>query len=75
MKHYKQNKIEAITYITENEMPFMQGNLIKYASRYPHSGKAVADLRKLIDYAERLIEQYEHEQLTKEEEELQHLPC
>ena len=73
MKHYKQNKIEAITYITENEMSFMQGNLIKYASRYPHSGKAVADLRKLIDYAERLIEQYVHEQVTKEQEELKHL--
>jgi hypothetical protein len=65
MNHYKQNKIEAITYITENEMSFMQGNLIKYASRYPHSGKAVDDLRKLIDYAERLIEQYELKHLSR----------
>jgi len=40
-------------------MDFLQGNLIKYSSRFPHKGSAINDLNKVIDYAKRIIHEIE----------------
>lgn len=54
--HYTQGTIQPIEYIHANDMDFMTGNIIKYATRWPHKGQALSDLRKVIHYAELLIE-------------------
>ena len=50
--HYKKMPIQPIEYIHANQLTFIQGNLIKYTTRYPHKGSAEADLRKIIHYAQ-----------------------
>ena len=54
--HYRKGGIQPIEYIHANEMDFMTGNIIKYATRWPYKGQALSDLRKVIHYAELLIE-------------------
>ena len=46
--------IQPITYIVENELDFLEGNVIKYVSRYQHKG-GVNDLLKARTYIEFLI--------------------
>ena len=47
--------IQPLEYIMANELDFLEGNIIKYVSRYPHKG-GVNDLLKARTYLERLIE-------------------
>ena len=54
--YYNSMKITPIDYITANKMDFCAGNIIKYASRYNKKGAPVDDLRKIIEYANILIE-------------------
>ncbi len=54
--HYTQGGIQPIEYIHANDMDFMTGNIIKYATRWRFKGQALSDLRKVIHYAELLIE-------------------
>lgn len=54
--HYKDMKIQPIEFITANELSFIQGNIVKYAARYPHKGQAIDDLRKIIHYAQLAID-------------------
>lgn len=56
--HYTRMKIQPITYVLENDIPFPEGNIIKYVSRWRNKG-GVEDLKKakhmlqvLIDYEE-----------------------
>ena len=55
-KHYDKVgfAIQPIEYITKNELDFLEGNVIKYVSRYPHKG-GVNDLLKAKTYIEFLI--------------------
>ena len=55
-KHYDKVgfAIQPIEYITANELDFLEGNIIKYVSRYPHKG-GVNDLLKAKTYIEFLI--------------------
>ena len=32
-QHYKNQKIQPIEYILENELPFIEGNIVKYITR------------------------------------------
>ena len=58
-KHYTDNfGIEPIDFIKANEMDFLEGNIIKYVSRYPHKG-GIKDLRKAQVYLNWLIEREE----------------
>ena len=58
-EHYTNGfNIEPIDYIIQNEMDFLEGNIIKYVSRYPHKG-GVKDLRKAQVYLTWLIEREE----------------
>mgnify|MGYP005997390663 FL=1 len=58
-RHYTDNfGIEPIDFIKANEMDFLEGNIIKYVSRYPHKG-GVKDLKKAQVYLNWLIEREE----------------
>ena len=56
-KHYDKVGfgIQPLEYIIANELDFLEGNIIKYVSRYPHKG-GVNDLLKARTYIEKLIE-------------------
>lgn len=48
-KHYKGLSIEPIEYILANDIPFCEGNVIKYVSRWREKG-GLADLDKAMHY-------------------------
>ncbi len=54
-KHYNELKSEPLDYIIANELDFLEGNIVKYVSRYTYKG-GVNDLLKARTYLERLIE-------------------
>lgn len=54
--HYKKLKIQPVEYIMANEIPYMEGNVIKYCTRWRDKG-GIADLEKAKHYLEMLIEQ------------------
>jgi len=53
--HYKQFAIQPIEFITKNQIPFIEGNIIKYASRHREKN-GIEDLRKIIHYTKLLME-------------------
>jgi hypothetical protein len=54
-KHYQGLGITPLDYITANELDFIEGNIIKYVSRYQFKG-GLNDLLKAQTYLEKLIE-------------------
>ena len=59
--HYFRFKIEPITFIMQNQIPYAEGNAIKYICRWRHKHKTkeeqLGDLKKAIQYINLLIEQ------------------
>jgi hypothetical protein len=53
--HYKKLEIEPTDYIHANGLGFIEGNVIKYVTRYKDKG-GKQDLEKAIDYLRTLIE-------------------
>jgi hypothetical protein len=53
--YYTDMKISPYEYITANELNWEQGNIVKYISRYKGKNGA-EDIRKVIKYAEMLLE-------------------
>ena len=53
--HYKSMKIQPAQFINENNLPFAEGNAIKYICRHKYKGKK-EDLKKAIHYVEMIIE-------------------
>jgi len=53
--HYKDMKIQPVEYIHANNIPYLEGNVIKYVSRWKAKG-GVADLEKAKHYIDLLIE-------------------
>ena len=53
--HYKDMKIQPLEFITANNLNFLEGNIIKYTLRHHVKGGA-EDVRKVIHYAELLLE-------------------
>lgn len=53
--HYASNSIQPWDYIISNQLGYLEGNIIKYTTRWRQKG-GVDDLRKVIHYAEKLIE-------------------
>lgn len=53
--HYKDKVIQPVEYIFMNGIGYMEGNVIKYISRWKEKG-GVNDLRKAKHYIELLIE-------------------
>lgn len=56
--HYENMAIGPVEYIMKNNLNFLEGNIIKYVSRYKHKGKC-QDLHKLIQCANMLMD-YEY---------------
>lgn len=54
-EHYTQG-IECWDYITSHKLGFLEGNVIKYVTRYRHKG-GLEDLYKARQYLERLIKE------------------
>ena len=53
--HYKSMKIQPAQFINENNLPFAEGNAIKYICRHSYKGKK-EDLKKAIHYIEMIME-------------------
>jgi len=62
--HYKKMKIQPTEYILANDLGFIEGNIIKYISRYKFKN-GIEDLRKAEHYIKMLIEnKKENEELN-----------
>jgi hypothetical protein len=53
--HYKTMTMQPWDFIIENQLPFCEGNIIKYICRYKNKG-GIDDLEKAKHYLEKLIE-------------------
>ena len=53
--HYKKHAIQPWDYIIANNLGYLEGNIVKYISRWRDKG-GVEDIRKVIHYAQKLIE-------------------
>jgi len=53
--HYKKLKIQPIEYIHANQIGYMEGNVIKYVSRWKEKN-GIKDLEKAKHYIDLLIE-------------------
>jgi hypothetical protein len=58
-KHYNSGKIEVWDFITDQDMCYLAGNVIKYVSRFRHKGTPLKDLQKARAYIDRLIRDVE----------------
>ena len=59
--HYKNLAIQPVEFIHANNIPYMEGNIIKYVTRW-RSKNGIADLRKARHYIDLLIELEEKDQ-------------
>ena len=53
--HYKDFAIQPLEFITKNKLSYIQGNIIKYVTRYKDKN-GVEDLQKAKHYIDLLIE-------------------
>lgn len=53
--HYKALKIQPVEYIHANRIPYFEGNVIKYVTRWRGKG-GIKDLEKAKHYIDLLIE-------------------
>jgi hypothetical protein len=60
--HYKKLAIQPVEYIYLNGIPFMEGSIIKYVTRWRDKG-GIADLKKARHFLDILI-QFEEEKQT-----------
>jgi len=56
--HYKRGDIEVIDFILDQNFNYLEGNIIKYVSRYKDKN-GLEDLKKAQWYLNRLIKTYE----------------
>jgi len=59
-KHYKLGKIEVIDFILDQQMNYLEGNIVKYISRYKHKN-GIEDLKKALWYLSKLIGVWEND--------------
>jgi hypothetical protein len=67
--HYVEQSIQPWDYIVSNDMGFLEGNIVKYISRYKYKD-GINDLEKALHYLTKLIEitnerNRQHERLQK----------
>ena len=58
--HYKQGNIEVIDFILDQKLSYLEGNVIKYISRYKNKN-GLEDVKKAQWYLNKAIEGYENE--------------
>ena len=63
--HYKDMAIQPIEYIHKNGLGFCEGNVVKYITRWK-TKNGIEDLKKVIHYAELLIQMEQEKTLTSE---------
>ena len=56
--HYLTGKIEVLDFILDQGFGYLDGQVIKYVSRYRHKN-GIEDLKKAQFYLNRLIKEYE----------------
>ena len=54
--HYKNCKIQPVDYIVENNLTFLEGNVVKYITRHRRKGEGASDIEKVIHYCELILE-------------------
>ena len=54
--HYQQGKIQVIDFITDQQFDWLEGNIVKYISRYK-TKNGLEDLKKAQFYIKRLIDE------------------
>lgn len=62
--HYKKMAIQPTEYIAKNGLGYIEGNIIKYISRYK-SKNGLEDLKKARHYLDMLIEDLEPDEVLK----------
>lgn len=55
-EHYKSCKIQPVEYIYANNLDYFEGNVIKYITRHRMKGEGAADIKKVIHYAELILQ-------------------
>lgn len=63
--HYNQGKIEVCDFILDQKMDYLEGNIVKYVSRYKFKN-GLQDLQKAKWYLERLIRRVQEAQNASE---------
>ena len=58
--HYKQGNIEVIEFILDQNLNYMDGNVVKYITRYKHKN-GLEDLKKARWYINKIIEEKEND--------------
>ena len=53
--HYKNLKIQPVEYIHANQLPYIEGNIVKYITRW-RDKNGIKDLEKIKHYVDLLIE-------------------
>ena len=61
-RHYIEKAIQPWDYIIANKMGYLEGNIIKYVSRYKEKN-GIEDLIKAAHYLDKLIEVTKNERL------------
>jgi hypothetical protein len=61
-RHYLEKGIQPWDYIIANKMGYLEGNIIKYVTRYKEKN-GIEDLIKAAHYLEKLIEVTQNERL------------
>lgn len=54
-QHYRNGKIQPWDFIVSNDMGFLEGNIVKYVTRYKYKN-GLEDLMKAKTYLDKLIE-------------------
>ena len=63
--HYKNFKIQPVEFITSNNLTFLEGNVIKYISRYPDKhADGLEDIAKAQVYLNWLMEYLVNQDVT-----------
>jgi hypothetical protein len=60
--HYNQGSIEPIDFIKSQNMSYIEGNIIKYTTRYKFKN-GIENLKKAQWYLEKLIEEHENRKI------------
>lgn len=58
--------IQPITFIVENNIPYREGNALKYICRHAHKN-GIEDINKAIHYLEMIRDEYKEREITQEE--------
>lgn len=53
--HYKDLAIQPVEYIYKNQLPYLEGNVVKYVTRHK-SKNGAEDIRKAIHYCQLILE-------------------